>query len=265
MEIRADFQEVEGPLKRLLVYGRAFQEFNSKKWSHYKNEEDFERIYRLSSEEQLAYEQLYGDGRDCAVTMASYMCGGFNDVRDFPTLRSYVAAFEGGWVYQTKELRAQLAEVAALGQKYGKQPWAVRAMADLFQNQIEILEAAAVVLAELKNTPLYRREGGEPEPASRTVAPASGEDDAVFLQNILAFVLLLGVGLIGFSFLPPQAAAFWLAFALAVPPLGIGFARGAHKLGGNHLVSLYKAGVGQIGVILRSVAKRIKGKPKKNS
>ncbi len=264
MALRPDFEEVKGPLDRLYVYGRAFDEYNREKWPHYRNGEDFERVFRLSSEEQTAYEQLFCDGRDCAVTMADFMCGGYNDVRRFPTLRSYVAAFEGGWVYQTGILRANLAEVAALGEKHGKQPWAVRAMADLFQNQIEMLEASAVVLAQLKNTPLYRREGGEPEPAP-PAAPAAGDDDAVFLQNILAFVLLLGVGLVGFSFLPAKAAMLWLVFAIAVPPLGIGFARSAHKLGGKDLVSLYKTGVGQIGTILRAAAKRIRGNPKDGS
>src|SRR4051812_10158874 len=104
MALRADFQEVEGPMNRLRVYGQTFDEFNREKWSHYRNQEDFEHVFRLGGEEQSAYEQLYMDGRDCAVDMAALLYGGYNEVRHFPTLRSYVAAFEGGWVYRIEEL-----------------------------------------------------------------------------------------------------------------------------------------------------------------
>ena len=255
MAIRADFQEVEGPLNRLLVYGRTFGEFNCEQWPHYRNKEDFERVFELTAEERMAYEDLYGDGRDCAVTMSDFMGGGFNDVRRFPTLRSYVAAFEGGWVYQTVELRRHLDEVVALGEKHGKQPWAVRAMVDLHQKQIEMLEAAAVVLGQLKNTPLYRREGGEPEPAPVGSAPGHGS----FLLKSFVGLVLLVLAVFAIKYLGFWSALVFLAFAVLVLPLYIAFSTGADKMASGDLVAIYKAGVQQLPGILKGFGK---GKPK---
>lgn len=254
MAIRADFKEVEGPLNRLLVYGQTFDEFNCEKWPHYRNREDFERVYELSAEEQKTYEDLYSDGRDCSVTMSDFMGGGFNDVRRFPTLRSYVAAFEGGWVHQTDELKARLAEVVALREKHGKQPWSVRAMVDLHQKQIEMLEAAAVVLAQLKNTPLYRREGGEPEPAAGGTSGHWG-----FVAKCLAALVLLVLAVFAIKYLGFWSALVFVAFAVLVLPPYIAFSSGADKMTGGDLVAIYKSGVQQLPGILKGFGK---GKPK---
>ncbi len=260
MAIRADFKEVEGPLNRLLVYGQTFDQFDCEKWPHYKNREDFDRIFRLSSEEQIAYEQLYSNGRGCAGSMASMMSGGFNDVRIFPTLRSYVAAFEGSWIYQTKELRAQLAEVAALGQKYGKQPWAVRAMADLFEKQIEMLEASAVVLTQLKNTPLYRREGGEPDSLPPALPAAAPSGHGGFIIKFVACILTLVLAIVAFNYLGFLVGILFVIFTAICVPLLLGFSASADKLSGKDLAAIYKSGVDKLPSALKSFGKA-KSKP----
>ena len=254
MPIRPDFEEVEPPLNRLLLYGRAADEFNRETWPHLKNREDFERIYTLSDEERSAYEDLYGDGRDCAVWMANVLCG-FNDVENFPTLRTYVAAFTGAWVYQTEVLRSRLAHIAELRQKHGTQPWSVREMAKVYQKQIDMLEATAIVLEQLKKTGLYRREGGEPELPSEGGAPGHGG----FILKVLAGLAFAGLAIVAIHYLGFWGALLWLAVAVLALPLFIAFATGAGKLTGGHLVELYAAGVKQLPAVIKELVKR---KPK---
>src|ERR1039458_9695951 len=154
--IRPDFECVKTQLTRLLVYSEQADAFNIKDWSHLKNQEDFMNVYGLEPELRIAYENIYGDGRDLAVWISRHFSS-FNDVGTFPTLKSYVESFQGSWVYQIIELKAQIKQTRTLIEQNGS-PWAVRQMVGLFESEIAMLEAALDVIGELKISDLYLRE-----------------------------------------------------------------------------------------------------------
>ena len=158
MNIRPDFQSVSDQLTRLLVYSEQAREFNLEDWSHLKNGEDFHTIYGLDDEVRLIFEKIYGDGRDLAVWMSSHYSN-FNDVGTFPTLKLYVESFSESWVYGIQSLKNHVNEAKTLIRRRGA-PWAVREMVKLYEKEITILEATAVIVEELKTSELYQREAG---------------------------------------------------------------------------------------------------------
>lgn len=154
--MRPDFKKVSDHLERLELYASQAHKFNIEEWPHLKNESGGE-IYRLGSEIQ----RIYGDGRDCAVWMSSAF-GGFYDVGDFPTLKSFVDSFEGEWVYQTESLEAFVAGIRAEPELW-QHNWGIGAMLDLYERQIRILKSARDTLETLKDSNLYRKESGLPK------------------------------------------------------------------------------------------------------
>ena len=158
MEIRSDFSEVEPQLKRLLLYAGQAGSYNLKDWPHLKNRENFELIYDYTDERRASFEEVYCTGRDCAVWL-SFQLSGFSEVGEFPTLKSYVDSFTNSWVYQTEHLAGITERAKELGARFDI-PWVVREMIRIFESEIEILKATAVVIEELKESRLYRRECG---------------------------------------------------------------------------------------------------------
>lgn len=69
------------------------------------------------------------------------------------------------------------------------------------------------------------------------------------LMKIVALIVLMGLGLLGFVFLPLEKAILWLLFtAIAIPPLMAVMFEG-QKLSGANIVELYKAGLGGLPVV----------------
>lgn len=159
MEIRKDFQSVEEYLHRLVQYADAFDRFNLKDWPHYKNNEDFERIYGYDRPARDHFENLYSDGRDCAIALSDKLIS-FNYPNKFPTLTSFVKSFDGGWVYETYELRKALNEAKHAAESVDRCPWTVGQMLQLFEDQIELLDAVRNTLRILRETDLYKIENG---------------------------------------------------------------------------------------------------------
>ncbi len=159
MQIRNDFQPAALILSRLAEYAKVFAANNMQHWPHLKNNEDFKFIYPFSWEDRDPLEQIYRDGRDLAVFMSSRLIE-FNYAECFPTLKSFVDSFRGGWVYQVDLLK----DVSQVAKDKSKQlnncPWAVGQMIDLFDRQIELLVAIGQCLDSLKQTDLYKWEGG---------------------------------------------------------------------------------------------------------
>lgn len=160
VEIRPDLQSVSQYLHRLIQYRRTFHEYNVRDWSHLKNQEDFGRVYTFSKDVTRAFESIYEDGRDLAVSMSRKL-GEFNDAGDYPTLKSYVDSFVGGWVYQIP----QLIEVSKNAKSKASElkhetPWSVGKMIQLFETQVELLVQVGKTLENLKQSALYLEESG---------------------------------------------------------------------------------------------------------
>lgn len=168
MQIRSDFQPAALILSRLAEYAKVFAANNMQHWSHLKNNEDFTFVYSLPWEDRGPLEQIYCDGRDLAVFMSSRLIE-FNYSEYFPTLKSFVDSFNGGWVYKVDLLK----EVSQTAKDKSKQlkdcPWAVGQMIGLFDRQIELLVAIEQCLASLKQTDLYKWEGGHGQVTYQTL------------------------------------------------------------------------------------------------
>ncbi len=158
MQIREDFTEAAPQLKRLVIYANQARDFNHRDWNHLKNKEDFRQIYQLDSAKRHAYEQIYNVGRDLSVWLSSHLAN-FNEIGDYPTLKSYVDSFTKSWVTQVTELKSIISKAKAFAEEQGA-PWAIDQMVILFEKEVAMLEATQILLEQLKETDLYRLEAG---------------------------------------------------------------------------------------------------------
>lgn len=163
MQIRPDLSSVEIYLHRLSIYGDTFSKNNLDEWPHLKNNEDFRKVYVMDNEYRRIFEKVYSDGRDLAVHM-SIQLKEFNNIADYPTLKSYVASFyrKNGWLANISELKEFSKLSAQKRDELDDCPWAVEQMIYLFDKQIELLESVAETLNILKTTEIYKIENGEP-------------------------------------------------------------------------------------------------------
>lgn len=156
MEVRNDFKDVESFLYKFLNFSNSFIGFDSD-WVHFKNREDFERVYTLPNDVKSSFERIYSDGRDMAFYMGDQLKE-FNDFTKYPSLPSFVNSFKNTWVYHIEELK----EASQIAKKYLETPsnalWSVRRMVHLFDRQINLLEEINKILISLKHTNLYKFE-----------------------------------------------------------------------------------------------------------
>ncbi|HRK84919.1 MAG TPA: hypothetical protein PK461_04340 [Alcaligenes faecalis] len=167
MEIRSSFRAEEGLLVRLAEYASVFQYNNIEEWPHYKNKEDFSRVYHLDWDQRGPLEIIYGDGRDLAVYMGEVLTA-FNDARLFPTLKSFVDSFNGGWVDEIEILRKKSEIAQMIHDGLENKIWAMGKMISLFNKQIEVLVAVKQTLNQLKESTTYRWECGETQTEIQT-------------------------------------------------------------------------------------------------
>ena len=160
MSIREDFKSVEMFLNRLLQYSNAFEKNNLRNWPHLKNNEDFGEVYKLSFDLKRPLEKIYGDGRDIAVFMSSKLRE-FNYVDLNPTLKGYVDSFNDGWLYQLDLLKRDSQIAKDTCEKLEHVPWAVHQMINLYDDQIELLNAVKQTIEAIKETDLYKWENGQ--------------------------------------------------------------------------------------------------------
>ena len=166
MQIRSDLVEAEVPLQRLAEFALVFNRNNHTNWSHLKNGEDFNAVYKLPDSQRLPLEQIYNTGRDLAVYMSDQLCA-FNATERYSTLKRFVDSFDRGSLYRIdflkNESRAAKDAYASLDNK----PWAVGGMIQLYDEQILLLEDVVSTLAELRKTTLYTPGQGKKSPANR--------------------------------------------------------------------------------------------------
>lgn len=159
-EIRPDMHSVSQYLHRFMQYRAVFHRHNVEDWSHLNNNEDFYKVYELDRSAIGIFEAIYRDGRDLAVSMSRKL-GEFNDAGEYPTLKSYVDSFLGGWVYQVPQLRSTADEAKnKASELQHNTPWAVGKMIQLFETQIEMLVQVGNALEHLRQSDLYREESG---------------------------------------------------------------------------------------------------------
>lgn len=159
MDIRPDFESVQEPLNRLVQLASAFRGFNLNEWPHYKNNEDFSRVYLLDWEVRRHFERIYSTGRDCAIALSDRLVA-FNSPDDHPTLTSFVHSFDGGWLYELPDLEEIVQEAKKQASAREDTPWAVWRMIELYEKQLQLAEAARDTVENLKKTRMYKIENG---------------------------------------------------------------------------------------------------------
>lgn len=123
MEIREDLQAVSTSISRLLSIAHEFSE-NDNYWSHLKNREDFDNIFRIADRDRYKVEKVYCDGRDMARFMKDTLSAINYNFSQFPTLTSIVDGFDNTWVYENYD--PDVPDVAKLiCEKNDAQIWSV--------------------------------------------------------------------------------------------------------------------------------------------
>ena len=159
MDIRSDYESVQEPLNRLVQIANAFHSFNLKKWPHYKNNEDFSRVYLLDSEDRRHFKRVYSTGRDFAIALSEQLIA-FNYPEEHPTLTSFVHSLDEGWLYELPDLEDIVQEAKERAAALEETPWAVWQMIELYEKQLQLAEAAKDTVENLKTTRMYKVENG---------------------------------------------------------------------------------------------------------
>jgi hypothetical protein len=158
VDIRKDLETVSPYIARLLSFAKEFSN-NDKDWSHYKNQEDFERVHRISDNDRYKVEALYCNGRDMAIYMAGTLAEINYDFSRFPTLTSIVEGFDKSWVNGNYD--PSIPDVAIeICRSHDLDIWAVNEMFHLFKRQEKLLLAIRGTLKILRASDLYKLENG---------------------------------------------------------------------------------------------------------
>jgi hypothetical protein len=153
---RPNFKKVQSQLDTLQMYANQAHEFNMKEWPDL-NHECNGIIYDLGG----TFEKIYSTGRDLSIFISSRF-GGFYDVGEYPTLKSFVDSFEETWLNEIDLLDAIVADVKN-GKERWQNNWAFGEMVKLFEKEIELLRATNIILRELSDSNTYRKEAGLPK------------------------------------------------------------------------------------------------------
>jgi len=161
MKLRSDFRSVEDLLDRLREYAKQFATYNRTEWSHLKNQEDFESVYRLPPEIRGPLEGVYAHGRDLAVGMV-YLLGTFDEVGTYPTFKSYVTDIEETVQSYLTEAREVIPDAEKAISNSTKHPWASKQMILLYKTEVGILESLRDEwIPRAKHSKLYKEESGK--------------------------------------------------------------------------------------------------------
>lgn len=159
MKIRGDLKEVEHLIARLISIGAEFARKDSD-WSHYKNNEDYEKVYGISDfSKRSKIERIYADGRDMAGFMADALQSINSDFTEYPTLSSIIEKFQDTW--SSDDLKPIIQEAKDAAEELQFNNWAFRQMLSTLEEQLKLLDATSKSLQMLKTSDLYKLENGE--------------------------------------------------------------------------------------------------------
>lgn len=154
-----DFQEVKKEIFALHHIGEALGNYENN-WVNFKNEEGFKLVYKLDSEQREAYEQIYVDGIACSWEVKNLLVTINTDLSAYPTLTATINKIRKHWLNTERinEYRNTYLKSKNLYEKFNHSNYVIRAMQQLFNKQIELLEEAMRLVKMLENSDLYKRE-----------------------------------------------------------------------------------------------------------
>lgn len=158
VNIRKDLEQVEGLISRLISIGQEFAAMDSR-WSHMKNNEDFERVWSIDDKQKkYSLEEVYATGRDMALFMSDALQSINVDFTTYPSLTSIIERFKGTWI--DSDLNKIKTDGEKAHEELGTNNWSFRQMLVMFEGQINLAKTVKQTLKLLKESDLYKLEKG---------------------------------------------------------------------------------------------------------
>lgn len=192
MEVRPDLKEVEPLLQKLAQFGSVFHKNNHEIWSHLRNKEDFDGIYELPPKTRAPLEQVYGIGRDIAVCMGLQL-EAFNQPEMYPTLKKFVASFDGGWLDEIDTLTEQSRAAKDVYASLQRKLWSVDQMIRLYDSQISLLHDVRRTLDALRRSSTYAFDADQ-GPQSSSSVPSGGDSPPADIYDMTYRIAVLWFG-----------------------------------------------------------------------
>jgi hypothetical protein len=159
--MRNDLAQAEQLLERVIVFANKFRAWNHDEWPHLKNNEDFSRIYALPPEQRVPFERLYTHGRDIAVDYSDFLRE-FDRPERHPTFKSFVDSIEEAIVRTRERTLPVLDDARRMLRSLSLRNWSIEQMLALIDTELSLLVALSEWAYVAKESPLYRREAGQP-------------------------------------------------------------------------------------------------------
>ncbi len=155
VRIRKDFQSIEEDIYRLYEFGRVFHKIRDD-FTHYKNREDFHRIYGLPKEQREVFDILYKIGGDSSFALYNIL-GNLNEVQFYPSLSNFIDDLEKSlsWKEKINSIVNRSKEVL---RNLDIDIYAIKGMNTLHEEQIVLLVEIERIIKQLKQSDLYYKE-----------------------------------------------------------------------------------------------------------
>ncbi len=154
-KVRKDFQSIEEDIYRLYEYGKVFHKIRDD-FTHYKNREDFNKIYNLPKEQREVFERLYSIGGDSSFALYSIL-ENLNELRFYPTLSRIIDDLEKSLHWEEK-INSILKQSQYQLKNLDIDIYAVEGMNNLHQDERELLTEIERIVKQLKQSDLYQKE-----------------------------------------------------------------------------------------------------------
>lgn len=130
-------------------------------WSHWKNKEDYNRIYGLPHEHKCPMELIYSEGRSFCGDIGSYTNQFVYDHSTYPTVTKIVKTLEK-YIEKLNLDKTLTNALTAKELSNFRNNFAFDSMCDQFKRQMEIVVDINILINLLRGTDQYKRENGMP-------------------------------------------------------------------------------------------------------
>lgn len=127
----------------------------------------------------------------------------------------------------------------------------------LSEGVLHSLQASGMIYIETKERTVWRC-GLLGEKAYKAVDSNFTENTILLSERemvlkIIIAVILLAFGFASFKWLPPIGAVLWLIFVIVAYPVALAYTTAQQSMDNHNLAEIYKAGIGQIPVLIRFI------------
>ncbi len=158
---RTDLDDAAQSITTLFKIGVEMKEIERNGWSHWKNKEDYSRIYGLPHKHRYPMELIYSDGRSFCGDIGSYTNQFVYDHSGYPTVTKIVQTLDR-YIERLNFDKTLTDALTARDLSNFHNNFAFESMCYQFERQMEIVANIKVVIKLLRGTDQYKRENGMP-------------------------------------------------------------------------------------------------------